>query len=126
LAALVASGHFGVHELRLSLFLLPGVLVGFLASGLLRPIVDRGHTRPAVLWLSGSLESVRSSRVSCTNGGHFMTATCRLSTCRMQPDHGAALLKLCHSGGCSRSWPNDPFATSGARVASYVLADDVQ
>jgi hypothetical protein len=28
------------------------VVVGFLASGPLRPLVDRGHTRPAVLRLS--------------------------------------------------------------------------
>jgi hypothetical protein len=52
LGALVIFGHFGVHELKVSALLLPGVLVGFLASGLLRPLVDRGHTRAAVLWLS--------------------------------------------------------------------------
>jgi uncharacterized membrane protein YfcA len=53
LVALAAAGHFGVHELRVSALFVPGVLVGFLASGPLRPLVDRGHVRPAVLWLSG-------------------------------------------------------------------------
>jgi uncharacterized protein len=53
LVALAAAGHFGAHELRISAVFVPGVLVGFLASGPLRPLVDRGHVRPAVLWLSG-------------------------------------------------------------------------
>src|SRR4051794_2360482 len=52
LVALAAAGHFGAHELRVSALFVPGVLVGFLASGPLRPLVDRGHVRPAVLWLS--------------------------------------------------------------------------
>lgn len=52
LTALVASGHFGGEELRLSLLLLPAVLVGFLASGRLRPWVDAGHTTTVVLVLS--------------------------------------------------------------------------
>ena len=52
LAALAAAGHFGAHEVRLSALLVPGVVVGFLASGPIRPLVDRGHTRTAVLALS--------------------------------------------------------------------------
>jgi len=52
LVALAAAGHFGAHEVRVSALFVPGVLVGFLASGPLRPLVDRGHVRPAVLWLS--------------------------------------------------------------------------
>lgn len=52
LGALGATGHVGERELALSAALLPGVVVGFLASGPLRPWVDRGRTRPAVLWLS--------------------------------------------------------------------------
>jgi uncharacterized membrane protein YfcA len=52
LVALAASGHFGVGELRASALFVPGVLVGFLASGPLRPLVDRGHVRSAVLGLS--------------------------------------------------------------------------
>jgi uncharacterized protein len=50
--ALLASGHLGAQEWRASAVLLPGVVVGFLASGPLRSVVDRGHTRPAVLALS--------------------------------------------------------------------------
>jgi len=53
LAALAASGHFGGHELRLSLALLPGVLLGYTASGGLRSWVDHGHATAAVLVLSG-------------------------------------------------------------------------
>jgi uncharacterized protein len=52
LVALVASGHFGAGEWRASAVLLPGVVLGFLVSGPLRPVVDRGRTRPAVLALS--------------------------------------------------------------------------
>jgi uncharacterized protein len=54
LVALAAAGLFGAHELRLSALFVPGVVVGFLASGPLRPLVDRGHVRPAVLWLSAA------------------------------------------------------------------------
>jgi uncharacterized membrane protein YfcA len=52
LVALAASGHYGARELSLSALFLPGVLVGFLLSGPLRPLVDAGHTRRAVLCLS--------------------------------------------------------------------------
>ena len=52
LVALALAGHFGVAELRLSLLLLPGAVVGFALSGPLRPWVDRGHTHAAVLTLS--------------------------------------------------------------------------
>jgi hypothetical protein len=52
LAALTLAGHFGVHELGLSLVLLPGVLLGYLGSNVLRPFVDGGHTHTAVLVLS--------------------------------------------------------------------------
>jgi uncharacterized membrane protein YfcA len=52
LLGLVVSGHFGAAAWRASGVLLPGVFLGFLASGPLRPVVDRGHTRPAVLVLS--------------------------------------------------------------------------
>jgi uncharacterized membrane protein YfcA len=52
LTALSIAGHFGVRELQLSLLLLPGVLLGYAASGPLRPWSDRGHTRSAVLLLS--------------------------------------------------------------------------
>jgi uncharacterized protein len=52
LAALLVSGHFGPSEWKASALLLPGVVIGFVASGPLRSVVDRGHTRPAVLALS--------------------------------------------------------------------------
>jgi uncharacterized membrane protein YfcA len=52
LVALVGSGHFAGEELKASALLVPAVVVGFLASGPLRPVVDRGHTRQAVLALS--------------------------------------------------------------------------
>ncbi len=52
LAALAATGHFGVEELRASLLLAPGVVVGYLLSGPLRPWLDGGRSRPAVLALS--------------------------------------------------------------------------
>ena len=52
LVALLVSGHFGSEAWRASALLLPGVVLGFVASGPLRPLVDRGHTRPAVLSLS--------------------------------------------------------------------------
>jgi uncharacterized membrane protein YfcA len=52
LAALAATGHFGTAELRAALLLAPGVVVGYLVSGPLRPWVDRGRTRSAVLVLS--------------------------------------------------------------------------
>ena len=52
LVALAAVGRFGGTELRTSLALLPGVVLGFLLSGPLRRLVDRGNVRPAVLALS--------------------------------------------------------------------------
>lgn len=52
LTALAFSGHFGAREVQLSLLLLPGVVLGWAASGRLRPWVDKGRTRPAILALS--------------------------------------------------------------------------
>ena len=49
LAALVPAGRFGGSEVRLTLFLLPGALFGFLASRRLASRLDGGYTRPAVL-----------------------------------------------------------------------------
>lgn len=53
LVALAAVGRFGAAELQVSAAFLPGVLAGFALSGPLRRLVDRGHSRPAVLGLSG-------------------------------------------------------------------------
>ena len=52
LAALAVVGRFGIQEVKISAAFLPAVVVGFLLSGPLRPMVDRGRTRPAVLVLS--------------------------------------------------------------------------
>lgn len=52
LVALAAVGRFGRHELWLALALAPGVLLGFLASRLVSPWLDRGRIRTLVLALS--------------------------------------------------------------------------
>lgn len=52
LAMLAVSGEFRGEELRAGLVLLPGVLVGYVGSGVLATFLDRGHTRPAVLGFS--------------------------------------------------------------------------
>ena len=49
LAALWVVGRFGAGELRLALFMLPGMLAGLALSRRVAPYVDRGYTRPAVL-----------------------------------------------------------------------------
>lgn len=52
LVALGATGELGAHEAAVSAAFLPAVVAGFLLSGPLRPLVDRGRTRPAVLAVS--------------------------------------------------------------------------
>lgn len=52
LLALALTGHYGAGDLRSSLLLALGAIAGFVASGPLRPMVDRGHTHAAVLVLS--------------------------------------------------------------------------
>jgi len=52
LAALAATGYFGLAELALAAVLLPGVVLGFAVSGRLAARIDRGYTRVAVLALS--------------------------------------------------------------------------
>ena len=54
LLALIVIGRFGLPELWLALLLLPGILLGFWASVHAARIMDRGHTRSAVLVLSGA------------------------------------------------------------------------
>ncbi len=49
LAALWLTGSFGHHEAVLSAVLVPGTVVGFLASGSVLRIVDAGRLRPLVL-----------------------------------------------------------------------------
>jgi hypothetical protein len=49
MGSLATIGRFGGRELRLSLTLIPGVILGYLLSSRLTRWVDRGFTRPAVL-----------------------------------------------------------------------------
>jgi uncharacterized membrane protein YfcA len=49
LVGLVYAGKFGPTELRLTPVLLPGALVGYLLSGRLARVLDRGWMRPAIL-----------------------------------------------------------------------------
>ncbi len=52
MAGLAWAGKFGRTELQLTPVLLPGALVGFLLSGRLTHLMDRGWMRPAILVLS--------------------------------------------------------------------------
>ena len=52
LAALGAIGRFGQQELRLSLVLIPGTILGFLLSHRAAAYLDTGYTRIAVLAVS--------------------------------------------------------------------------
>lgn len=52
LVALAVVGRFGWAELRDAAVLVPGVVVGFALSLPLAPILDRGHTRRAILGFS--------------------------------------------------------------------------
>lgn len=49
LAALAAVGRFGATEAWLGAALVPGIILGFMASSRLKGLVDRGYTRSAVL-----------------------------------------------------------------------------
>ena len=49
LGALWYVGRFGVHEIQLTLVMLPSVLTGFVLSKWTAVYVDRGYVRPAVL-----------------------------------------------------------------------------
>jgi len=52
IAGLAWSGNFGTREVQLAVMLMPGALLGFVASRWLVGFLDRGYTRPAVLTLS--------------------------------------------------------------------------
>ena len=49
LVAVASIGRLGASELRASLLLLPGLLLGFVLSGPATRLLDTGHTRRAVL-----------------------------------------------------------------------------
>jgi len=52
LAALAVIGRFGREEIRLSLFLIPGTVLGYAMSGPAAAYLDGGYTRIAVLVVS--------------------------------------------------------------------------
>ncbi|MFV2039805.1 MAG: TSUP family transporter [Acidimicrobiales bacterium] len=52
IGALAVAGHLGRTELELSLPLIPAVLLGYLASSRVAPMLDRGYTRPVVIGVS--------------------------------------------------------------------------
>lgn len=52
ISALVLVGRFGLNEAWVGVRIMPGLLIGFLASRRLAGLLDRGHTRKAVLGLS--------------------------------------------------------------------------
>lgn len=54
LIGLTVGGLFGRDELRLGLALAPAALLGFGATRWLVPVLDRGHTRRAILALSAT------------------------------------------------------------------------
>lgn len=49
---LIVAGQFGTTEMELGLLLLPGMLLGLSISRLMATVLDRGHTRQAVLGFS--------------------------------------------------------------------------
>jgi uncharacterized membrane protein YfcA len=51
IVSLAISGEFGGRQLTDGLLLLPGLVVGIVASRFLGPYLDRGWARPAVLGL---------------------------------------------------------------------------
>jgi uncharacterized protein len=57
LTGLRVAGRFGLSELRLATYLVPGVLAGFLLSRRVGHLLDRDVTRPAILTVS-ALSSV--------------------------------------------------------------------
>jgi hypothetical protein len=54
LAGLFLAGRFRLTELYLAAVLVPGTLVGFFLSGRAAAVLDRGHTRTAVLVMASS------------------------------------------------------------------------
>ncbi len=52
LLGLSFAGKFDLHDLATGLWLLPGVFVGVIASGPLRPYLDTGRTSSAVYMFS--------------------------------------------------------------------------
>jgi len=53
LVGLRLAGRFGLAELELAGYLVPGILLGFLVSRRGARFLDRGYTRPAILIIAG-------------------------------------------------------------------------
>ncbi|MFC2158594.1 hypothetical protein ACFLT9_12225 [Acidobacteriota bacterium] len=53
IASLICIRRFGVEEIKMALILLPGIILGFFLSRYTAPLLDRGLTRPAILFVSG-------------------------------------------------------------------------
>jgi len=62
LAGLAYAGRFGAAEAQASLLFLPAIVVGYLASGPLASVLDRGHTRTGVLLVSAASAAVLLAR----------------------------------------------------------------
>lgn len=63
LTTLAVTGEFGTRDLELAVFVVPAAVAGFAVSGPLRPVIDRGHTRPAVLGVSALAATILLGRV---------------------------------------------------------------
>ena len=49
LAGMLATGEYGRHEVTLTAWMLPGVLLGLLVARIVRPLVERRWFRPTIL-----------------------------------------------------------------------------
>ena len=63
LTGLALAGEMGLEEFGWGIALVPGAIVGYLLSGPLLPVVDRGWTRPAILTLSATAAVILLLRV---------------------------------------------------------------
>lgn len=52
LVLLALAGELGSHELELTAWTIPGIVVGLLAGRHVRPYLDKARFRPAVLWIA--------------------------------------------------------------------------
>lgn len=64
IVTLAATGEFGTRDLELGVIVAPAAAAGFAVSGPLRPLIDRGRTRPAVLAVSALAAAVLLVRVA--------------------------------------------------------------
>jgi uncharacterized membrane protein YfcA len=64
LTGLAVAGEMGLDEFGWGIALIPGAIIGYLLSGPLLPVVDRGWTRPAILVISATAAVVLLLRVA--------------------------------------------------------------